>query len=93
MARLTPINCLGFLSGSNSPHYDSETERRPTYHRLIGIGEIAGGYAADDGVGLHFIDGELHQIISSRPNARAYRVERSGDTVTETMLMPTLSQQ
>jgi dipeptidase E len=87
---LTPINCLGFLSGSNSPHYDSEPERRPTYHRLIGSGEMKDGYAADDGIGLHFIDGVLHTIISSRPDARAWRVERSGDGVTETMLMPTM---
>ncbi len=86
---LTPINCLGFLSGSNSPHYDSEPERRPTYHRLIGSGEMKDGYAADDGVGLHFIDGQLHSIVSSRPDARAWRVERSGDGVTERMLMPT----
>lgn len=85
---LTPINCLGFLPGSNCPHYDSESERRPTYHRLIASGAMADGYAADDGVGLHFIDGELHAIISSRPEARAYRVERGRDGVTETVLMP-----
>lgn len=86
---LTPINCLGFLPGSNSPHYDSEPERRPTYHRLIGSGEMKDGYAADDGVGLHFVDGSLHTIISSRPNARAYRVERHGDGATETELATT----
>lgn len=87
---LTPIDCLGFLPGSNSPHYDSEPERRPIYHRLIGSGAMADGYAADDGVALHFIDGALHTVVSSRPDARAYRVERSGDDVTETMLIPTL---
>jgi dipeptidase E len=86
---LTPITCLGFLPGSNSPHYDSEPERRPTYHRLIASGAIEDGYAADDGVGLHFIDGSLHTVISSRPNARAYRVERTGDGVTETEIVPT----
>jgi dipeptidase E len=86
---LTPIDCLGFLPGSNSPHYNSEPERRPTYHRLIGSGAMQDGYAADDGVGLHFIDDHLHAIISSRPDSRAYRVERNGDGVTETMLMPT----
>lgn len=86
---LTPITCLGFLPGSNSPHYDSEPERRPTYHRLIRSGEMQDGYAADDGVGLHFIDGALHAIVSSRPDARAWRVERDGDGVTETMLTPT----
>ncbi len=86
---LTPITCLGFLPGSNSPHYDGEPERRPTYHRLIASREIEDGYAADDGVGLHFIDGALHAAISSRPNARAYRVERTSDGATETVL-PTI---
>lgn len=86
---LTPITCLGFLPGSNSPHYNSEPERRPTYHRLIASGEIGDGYAADDGVGLHFVDGSLHRIISSRPDARAYRVERGDDGVVETELKPT----
>ncbi len=85
---LTPIRCLGFLPGSNSPHYDSEPERRPIYHRLIATGEIEDGYAADDGVGLHFIDGSLHTVISSRSNARAYRVERKKDSVTETEIVP-----
>ncbi|MHB8645983.1 MAG: Type 1 glutamine amidotransferase-like domain-containing protein [Thermomicrobiales bacterium] len=85
---LTPIACLGFLSGSNSPHYDTEPERRPTYHRLIATGAIEDGYAADDGVGLHFVDGALHKIISSRPNARAWRVERKPDGVTETEIVP-----
>jgi dipeptidase E len=85
---LTPITCLGFLPGSNSPHYDSEPERRPTYHRLISSGEMQDGYAADDGVGLHFIDETFHRAVSSRPNARAWRVERSGDGVTETPIVP-----
>ena len=39
--------------------------------------------------GLHFIDGTLHKAISSRPNARAYRVERTSDGVTETVLPTT----
>ncbi len=40
---LTALPCLGFLSGSLSPHYDSEPKRRPTYQRMIGGGEISGG--------------------------------------------------
>ena len=86
---LTAIRCLGFLSGSNSPHYDGEPERRPIYHRLIASGAIEDGYAADDGVGLHFIDGILHAAISSRPDACAYRVERNGNDAIETALPTT----
>ncbi len=32
---------------------------------------------------MHFIDGRLHGVVSSRPNAKAYRVERSADAVEE----------
>ncbi|HEX4145013.1 MAG TPA: Type 1 glutamine amidotransferase-like domain-containing protein [Pirellulales bacterium] len=91
---LTPMPCLGFLSGSNCPHYDGEVERRPSYHRLLAAGLLPSGLAADDGVGLHFRGTELHRIVSSRPQASAYRVglqagpaDRTG-TVIETRLRP-----
>lgn len=46
------------------------------------------GYAADDGVGLHFINETLARIVSSRPLAKAYRVERQNNAVQETPLEP-----
>jgi len=47
---------------------------------------LPGGSAADDGVGLHFVGTEFAEAISSQPDARAYRVERQGDGVIETLL-------
>lgn len=69
---------LGLLPGSACPHYDGEAERRPTYLDLVGSGALAGGYAADDGCALHFRDGELVEAVSSRPDARAFRVRVAG---------------
>jgi peptidase E len=83
---LTRMSCLGFAPGSYCPHYDGEAERRPSYQRMVAGGEIAPGYACDDGVGLHLRGTELHAIVSARENARAYRVEREGDTARETPL-------
>ncbi len=83
---LTPMNGLGFLRGSNCPHYDGEAKRRPAFHRLVGSGALPDGLACDDGAGLHFIGDSLHQTVSSRPGARAYRVERAGDNVRETAI-------
>lgn len=83
---LTPLACLGFLQGSNCPHYDSEAERRPTFQRLILEGRIPSGYAAEDGVALHFAGERLERVVSARPEPRAFRVEKSGETVTETPL-------
>jgi dipeptidase E len=86
--RLTPLRCLGFLPGSNCPHYDGEPERRPAYHRLLAAGLISDGYATDDGVALHFIGDHLERIVSSRPDAHAYQVARTGDGAAETVLAP-----
>lgn len=86
--RLTALECLGFLAGSNCPHYDSEAERRPFYRRMVGAGLMLPGLAADDGVGLYFVGQELHRVVSSRPNARAYRVERGENGATETEIVP-----
>lgn len=86
---LKPLNCLGFLQGSHCPHYDGEANRRPAYHQMVTEGLLPNGYAADDGVGLHFINGTLAKIVSSRPQAKAYRVERQDEGVLETVLEPT----
>lgn len=87
---LASIPCLGFLPNSNCPHYDGESYRRPEYHRLLRAREIGNGWAADDGVGLHFVDGVLKTVISSRPNACAYWVERTGNEVQEDKKEPEL---
>lgn len=83
---LAPLDCLGFLSGSNCPHFDGEAERRPVYHRLIKEGTLAAGYAADDGAALHFVDGGLKGVVSSREAARAYLVRRVGTEAEEVPL-------
>jgi dipeptidase E len=71
---LETIKCLGFLEGSNCPHYDGEADRRPSYHRLLTSNKIKPGIAADDGVAIHYIEKEIYKIVSSRPNAKAYKV-------------------
>ncbi|HRK20958.1 MAG TPA: peptidase E [Fimbriimonadaceae bacterium] len=83
---LTALPCLGLLEGSNCPHYDSESERRPSYLRMVAHGELRSGHAADDGVGLHFENGRLSQAVTSRPGGRAFHVERDGDAARETPL-------
>ena len=82
---LQAIDCLGFLKGSNCPHYDGEVNRRPSYHRMVANG-MSAGYAADDGVGLHFVNGSLSSIVSSRETASGYRVENIDGTVMEKAL-------
>jgi len=87
---LASIECLGFLKGSNCPHYASEEFRRSEYHRLLNAGEIVDGWAVDDGVVLHFVDGSLKVIVTSRSTAFAYRVKRGDEEVEEERIQPQL---
>lgn len=84
--QLISLKGLGYLTGSCTPHYDGEPERRPAFMRLIGSGALRDGYAFDDGAAGHFIDGELEQVVSSRPRARGYFVQREGDSAREVEL-------
>lgn len=83
-----PLPCLGFLPGTCCPHYDGEAERRPALHRLIEDGTLTSALALDDGAAAHFINGMLANVVSSRPHARAYRVEREHGETRETVLNP-----
>jgi peptidase E len=83
---LTALDCLGWLPGSCCPHYDSEPLRRPAFRRLVARGAIAEGVAADDGAALHYVDGRLSRVVSSRPRARAWRVRKSGQRAVEKRL-------
>lgn len=80
---------LAFLPGSHCPHYDSEASRRPSYHACIAAG-LPGGIAAEDGVGLLYRGTRLERVVTSRPRARAYRVEMDGGRVVETPIEPDL---
>ena len=85
-----PAPGLGFLPGSMSVHCDGDPTRLPVYLDAVGRGAIPGGYAADDGAGLLFQDDRLVRVVSSRPGARAYRVQRSGEAAVRTEIEPEL---
>jgi dipeptidase E len=80
---------LGFVAGSGCGHYDAEEQRRPIYHRLVAAGFPA-GYAADEGVALHFSgSNEVAEVVASRDGARGYRVERRADGAAVEQPLPT----
>ena len=77
---LAPIrDLLGFLPGSACPHYDSEERRRPVYTQLVAEG-LAPGVAAEDDVALHYVGGELQEVVTSREGANGYRLTPEGET-------------
>jgi peptidase E len=76
---------LGLLSGSFCPHYDGDPKRRSTYESFVTRG-LQPGFAADDGAALHFVDGALSEIVTSRPQAAGYKVEDHGGQAYEERL-------
>jgi len=79
---------IGLLPHSYCPHYDTEEQRRTAYQRFVAAGALPAGWAADDGVALHFVGGELVDVVADRESVYAWRVEREGAGATETMLEP-----
>ncbi|HEY0021200.1 MAG TPA: peptidase E [Longimicrobium sp.] len=85
---LNPLNNgLGFLPGSFCPHYDSDPRRPLEFPEFVRATGMA-GFAAEDGVGLHYVDGTLRRIISSRPAAAAWRMTPEGDGVRTERVQP-----
>ena len=80
-----PVRGIGMIPASNAVHYDREPDRRPAYHAAV-AGGMPGGYAAEDGAALHFVGEDMARVVSSRPAARAYRVDAVGDEVVELAL-------
>jgi len=70
---------LGLLPFSNGVHDDfPDQPRRAVYRSMIATGTLPSGYASEDGVGLHYVGTDLHQAVSIREGARAWRVDQDG---------------
>ena len=80
---LTKVECLEFLKGSHSPHYNAEENRRPTYHKLIKSGELQPGYACDKNAGIYFADNKVKRVVHTREDAKVYYVSLQGGEIVE----------
>jgi dipeptidase E len=85
---LTTVQCLGFLKGSHSPHYDAEKDRRPLYQRLIASGQMKPGYACDNDAGLYFEDDTVRRVVATRDGAKCYYVSVEAGKAVEKVLEP-----
>lgn len=81
---------LGWLPGSLTVHADGEPERLPAWLQAVRDGELPGGWAADDGVGLLWRDTTLERVVSSRPAATALRVDAVGGELVRRRVEPEL---
>jgi peptidase E len=69
---------LRILGGSACPHYDSQDLRRPVYAREIAAG-MAAGIALEDAVAARYDDERLVEVVSARPDGRAFHVDAKGE--------------
>ena len=77
---------LGFVPYANGVHYDSEVQRRPLLHKLVGEGVLPAAYATDDGAGVLYRGTEFVEAVAETNGAAAYFVETLDGTVVETPL-------
>lgn len=85
--QLQPVtNGLGFVPYANGVHYDSEDQRRPLLHELVGRGALPATYATDDGAGLLYRGTEFVEAVAENDNAGAYFVEQSNGVARESVL-------
>ena len=85
-SNLNIIDCLGFIKGTSCPHYNSESDRQPTIHKLIDQDKIKSCYCSDDGSALHFKNGKLYQSINFYNNANSYKVELKNNSIKESVI-------
>jgi hypothetical protein len=91
---LEPVtNGLSFLPYGNGVHYDSEAQRRPLVHKLVGDGTLPTTYATDDHVGILYVGTEPVEVITDsevdpQTGPAAYRIENIDGQVHETRLAP-----
>ena len=85
---LNPLsNGLGLLEGAFCPHYDSDPRREEVFRDFVAA-EGGPALATDDGVALHYVDGRLERVVSSRPHALAFRFHAGGGEVRRETIAP-----
>ena len=87
LGRADPLpDGLGLIAGSFTPHYHGNPHgARPCIAWSVRASP-PGGHACDDFAALHAVDGEVRAAVASRAGARAFRVERDGEGISEVPL-------
>lgn len=77
------VKGLGLIHGVHCPHYNGRTRgvpRRREFREMIR--RVGGtGIALENNCAIEFIEGRFYRVIASKPQSRAYTVERTGGRV------------
>jgi len=73
---LGTVECLGFLSGSCCPHFDSEIERQAFYQQQVDSEATVPGIALEENTAVHFVDGKLQRVVTWEEGKSVYTIEK-----------------
>ena len=82
-SNLNIIDCLGFIKGTNCPHYNYEKNRKPSVHKFIEDKKIDSCLASEDGAALHYKNGELFSSVSFYEDSKSYKIFKKGEQIIE----------
>ena len=85
-SKLNIMDCLSFTKGNCCPHYDEESERRPSLSKFIKNNEMQNCYAIEGGSALHIKNDKVHYAISFRGKKNSYLVEYEDKKIKENVL-------
>jgi dipeptidase E len=74
-----PLQGLGLLKGSFCPHYSDEKGRRESYLEMIKTNLLKPGYAVSDRAALHFVNGNMQEVLVEWDLANAFQVSKNKD--------------
>ena len=85
--QLRPVtDGLGFVPYANGVHYNSEDQRRPLLHRLVGDKVLPAAYATDDGAGVLYRGTKFVEAVCEDEGAAAYFIHTHDGVVRETRI-------
>ena len=81
--KLNIMECLSFTKGNCCPHYDEESERKPSLSQFINEGILRDCYAIDGGCALHVKNDELYKAISFMNDKNSFLVKKENGEIKE----------
>ena len=84
--KLNIIECLNFTKGNCCPHYDEESERKPSLSQFINEDILRDCYAIDGGCALHVKNDELYKAISFMGDKNSFLVKKENGEIKEESL-------
>ena len=81
--KLNVMECLSFTKGNCCPHYDEESERKPSLSQFINEDLLRDCYAIDGGCALHVKNDEFYKAVSFMDGKNSFLVQKENGELIE----------